>query len=415
MIMTVVRMDAGVVPMCPDWRQIGETSGMDLVERSGWARRWLFDSALPLWLERGSDPRHGGWFDKLDQAGNALPGPKRLRVQARQVFVFAEAGRLGWAGDWRRGVQTGLDFILAHYRRDDGFFRAAVDVTGAPLSDAVDIYDQAFVIFALAAGYGVLDRPQALRGEAQALLANLHARLAHPLAGFEEADPRLLPLRSNPHMHLLEAMLAWLELGVHGLFDETARAIVDLALRRLIDPATGAIGEFYDGDWQFAEHEGHLREPGHQFEWAYLLDACARQLGGDHAMAVRRLAAFGNAFGVRQGRTIFSVDAAGQLIDGRARLWATTERLRTMTVLGTAEDGPFGADERVLALRAAEQSAQVLESFMAVPVAGLWSDWIDQDGNLLVEPVPASSLYHIVTGLVPVIERGGVIAMANDI
>ena len=390
----------------------------NLFEKSQWARHWLFEAALPLWLEHGADHHHGGWFDKLGQDGSALPGPKRVRVQARQVFVFAEAGRLGWTGDWESGVRLGLDFMLAHYRRDDGFFRASVDARGVVMSDTVDIYDQAFVIFALAAAYGMLDRPDALRIEAHTLLANLHARLAHRVAGFDEAATRVLPLRSNPHMHLLEAMLAWIDLGHGGLFETTARAIVDLARDRLIDPATGAIGEFYDGDWQFDGANGHLREPGHQFEWAYLLDACAMRLGGDHRAAVRRLADFGNRFGVRDGRVIFSVDARGKLIDGRARLWATTERLRTMTVLGTvlgtapgtapgsASDGPLTGAQCASALAAAAQSADVLGAFMAVPVAGLWSDWIDERGALVIEPVPASSLYHIVTGLVPLIERG---------
>ena len=291
-----------------------------------------------------------------------------------------------------------------------GFFRASVDVQGVPASDTVDIYDQAFVIFALAAAYGVLDRPNTLRIEAHTLLANMHSRLSHPAVGFEETEKRSLPLRSNPHMHLLEAMLAWVDLGHEGLFATTARAIVDLALTRLIDPSTGAIGEFYDGDWAFNPVDGHIREPGHQFEWAYLLDACMVRLGEDHRRSVRRLADFGNKFGVRDGRVLFSVDARGKVIDGRARLWATTERLRTMIVLGTANDGPLTPVQAEAALAAAVQSADVLSAFVTVPVAGLWTDWMDENGGLVIEPVPASSLYHIVTGLVPLIERGDLAA-----
>ena len=364
---------------------------MDLAEERAQARAWLFDAALPLWLAQGADQQHGGWFDRLDQNATALPGPKRLRVQARQAFVFAEAGRLGWHGDWERGLRHGIDFILAYYRRDDGLFRAAVDRAGAPLTEAIDLYDQAFVLFALAAAYAALDRPAALRAEAQALLDRLRRHLAHPRIGFEEAAPRVLPLRSNPHMHMLEAMLAWIDAGERGDFEEVARAIVDLAARHLIDPATGAIGEFYDGEWCFAADQGHVREPGHQFEWAYLLDAAAVRLGGDHRAAVRRLVEFGNRHGVIDGRAIFAVDATGQVIDARARLWAQTERLRTMTLLDNVP--------------AAIESLAALRRFMAVPVAGLWSDWLDAEGRLVIEPVPASSLYHIITGLVPLIER----------
>jgi mannose/cellobiose epimerase-like protein (N-acyl-D-glucosamine 2-epimerase family) len=354
-------------------------------EAGAWARGWLFEAALPLWLERGADHRHGGWFDKLDQDAVPLPGPKRLRVQARQAFVFAESARLGWSGDWRTGLRQGLDFMLAHYRRDDGLFRSAVDREGAPVSDTVDLYDQAFVLFALAAAYRALGKPVSLRAEAIALLGRLGATLAHPRIGFEEAMPRVLPLRSNPHMHLLEAMLAWIDAGERGPFESVARAIVDLAETHLIDPATGAIGEVYDGDWQSA---GDLREPGHQFEWAYLLDACTARLGGDHGAAVRRLIDFANRHGVIDGLTIYALDAQGRVLDGRARLWAQTERLRTMTIMGEP----------------ATDSLDALRRFLAVPVAGLWHDWIDAQGRLVIEPVPTSSLYHIVTGLAPLIE-----------
>lgn len=390
---------------------------MALIEPENWdergirARSWLFDCALPLWLDRGGDHRHGGWFDKLDQDGAPLDGAKRLRVQARQAFVFAEAGRLGWTGDWECGVRLGLDFMLAYFRREDGFFRASVDVHGAPVSDVVDLYDQAFVLFSLAAGYSALGRPDHLRVAAEALIGNLRARLAHRVIGFDEANPPVMPLRSNPHMHMLEAMLAWIDAGVRGDFEVVAREIVRLALDHLIDPETGAVGEYFDDGWNFAVDGGHLREPGHQFEWAYLLNACESRLGGDHADAVRRLLRFGNGFGVIDGRAIFSVDAAGRAVDRRARLWAQTERLRTMTVLATAPDGPLDEPERQAASRAVDESIAVLTKFTAVKVPGLWSDWLDEAGQLLAEPVPASSLYHIVTGLVPLIER---ISCSND-
>ena len=375
---------------------------MDIVERGEQARSWLLEHAFPLWLERGLDNRNGGWFDKLDQSGAPLPGVKRSRVQARQIFVYAQARRLGWSGDWRHAISAGLDFLMTHLRRDDGFFRVSVDVAGLPVNTSADLYDQAFVLFALASAYDALDRPPALRAEAEALLGALCTRLAHPIAGFEEAVPRVLPLRSNPHMHLLEAMLAWMDAGVAGPFEAVARSIVALATDRLIDPQTGAIGEYYDGDWAFATDDGHIREPGHQFEWAYLLHECGLRMGANHDVAISRLVAFAESHGVIEGRTIFSVDEAGAAIDLRARLWATTERLRTMTVLAHAQ--VLDDAGRTQALRAAHDSADVLSRFLAVPVAGLWSDWLDTDGVLVVEPVPSSSLYHIVTGLVPMIE-----------
>ncbi|WP_375381765.1 AGE family epimerase/isomerase [uncultured Sphingomonas sp.] len=376
-----------------------------------WARDWLFTAALPLWFDRGADHGRGGWFDKLDRHAGPVDVPKRLRVQARQAFVFAEAGRLGWDGPWREAVVHGLGFMLGKFKRPDGLFRASVTRDGVPVVDAPDLYDQAFALFAMAAGYVALNRPAALLAEAETLLERLERELGHPRNGFEEARPRTLPLRSNPHMHLLEALLAWVEAGGGPGFERRADAIIDLCRDHLIDHNTGSIGEFYDGDWRFNDETGHLREPGHQFEWAFLLHRAGALLGRDHAPQSNGLHRFGTAHGIRDGLAVSAVAADGALVDGSARLWAQTERLRAMVVLAPALP-PIDA---AAAMAAAVESLAVVRRFLDVPVRGLWRDRMDANGFWLDEPVPASSLYHIVTGLVPLLEmRDGGARPAGD-
>lgn len=366
------------------------------VERR-WARQWLFEAALPLWWEVGADRTNGGYFDRLDQQARSLPMPKRLRVQARQAFVYAEAGRLGWDGPWRDALSHGLDFMLSAFRRDDGLFRPSVTMEGTPLEGSPDLYDQAFVLFALAAGYAALGRPAELMIEAEALLDRLEQLLSHPERGFEEAQPRRLPLRSNPHMHMLEAMLAWVEVGGGARFSGHARAIAALATDRLIDPETGAVGEYFDGSWGFIGGvEGTIREPGHQFEWAYLLDRVDRILGCDHRSHVARLHDFGTRHGVKDGRAIFAVDAAGRPLDASSRLWAQTERLRTMLMVAEATSAAG-------AYAGAIETLGVIRRFFDVPVKGLWRDRVDASGEMLDEPAPASSFYHIMTGFAPLL------------
>jgi len=373
-------------------------AGANLEQHRLWARDWLFGAALPLWWRAGADRRNGGFHDKLDQQARPVDAPKRLRVQARQIFVYAEAGRLGWDGPWREAVSHGLGFMLSAYRREDGLFRPSVTPTGEPLSGEPDLYDQAFVLFALAAAHGALPEDPAPRREAEALLDRLEALLAHPERGFEEAQPRRLPLRSNPHMHLLEGLLAWIGAGGGERFERHARAIVDLAQERLIDPETGAVGEYYGGDWRIADGaEGRVREPGHQFEWAYLLHWADRVLGGDRRAQSARLLGFGNRHGVRDGRVLFSLDQAGGVLDGTSRLWAQTERLRTMLTL--AHDMPAGAGHS-----AALESLATLRRHLDVPVRGLWLDQADAAGTLLDEPAPASTFYHIMTGVAPLLD-----------
>jgi mannose/cellobiose epimerase-like protein (N-acyl-D-glucosamine 2-epimerase family) len=376
----------------------------DFAADRAWARGWLFDAALPLWREQGADYVRGGWWDKLDQHGKPLNLPKRLRVQARQAFVFAEAGRLGWTGPWREAVSHGIDYILGAFRREDGFFRGAVTPDGLPLVEAADLYDQAFVLFSLASAYSTLGRPKELLVEAVDLLQRLETKLGHPGGGFEEAHPPVLPLRSNPHMHLLEAMLAWIEAGERHVFERHARQIISLAFERLIDPKTGGIGEYYDRNWLSHPESGHIREPGHQFEWAYLLHKAGRLLGVSHGSICQRLYEFGAGYGIRDGRAVFSIDADGALIDGSSRLWAQTERLRTLLILGSE----MLCADRNEAFAGANDAIITLRRMLDTPIFGLWFDKLDSSGNVIDEPAPASSLYHIVTGIVPLISSNEV-------
>lgn len=368
-------------------------------EAQDWARHWLFGHALPLWWEQGADHASGGFHEALDASGKAVEKTKRLRVQARQVYVYARAGQLGWPGPWREAVQHGSRFMLGHYRRDDSLFRSTPDVA----DDAIDLYDQAFVLLALAKLHEMERQdapvdatlPSALE-TARALMTALRQQLAHPEQGFEEARPRRLPLRANPHMHLLEAMLAWVEAGVHDEFAETAREIVSLAVNHMIDPVSGAIAECFDGDWVASGREGEqAREPGHHFEWAYLLQRADVWLGGDTTSAQQGLERFVATSGVdaKRGVAIFSLQPDGSLLDARARLWAQTERFRLALLrLRQTPENPV-AEAAVLA------AFSTLRRFLDAPCTGLWQEWMEADGRFASGPSPASSFYHLMSAL----------------
>ena len=65
-----------------------------------------------------------------------------------------------------------------------------------------------------------------------------------------------LPRRQNPHMHLLEALLALHVATSEKNWLRRAGVLVDLFRRRLVDPATGALIEFFTADWQQAPGTG---------------------------------------------------------------------------------------------------------------------------------------------------------------
>ena len=84
------------------------------------AQAWLLAEALPLWSTVGRDERIGGFVEKIEMNGLPVRSRRRLRVSARQAYVFAEAGRLGWQGSSADHVRHAMLFLSARGCRPDG-------------------------------------------------------------------------------------------------------------------------------------------------------------------------------------------------------------------------------------------------------------------------------------------------------
>jgi mannose-6-phosphate isomerase len=359
-------------------------------------KAWALGDAFPLWWEVGADHAKGGFFEKIALDGTPVEAPRRARVQPRQIYSYAVAGLLGWDGPWKQALAHGLDFYLSKYRRPDGFMRTLVASDGAPLDDKIDLYDQAFGLFGLAMASSVLPERSDLPALAVALRDALYATLKHPVAGFEESAPRSLPLLSNPHMHLFEASLAWVETGGDAGWRALADEIAELALSKFIDPESGGLREYYDGDWNAAPGvQGRIIEPGHQFEWAWLLLRWGQMAGRDDAVAAAlRMIEIGDGPGVdpARGVAIFALLDDMSVHDDVARLWAQTERIKA-GVLAARVTG----DARWWTTAA--EGAEGLIRYFDVPVKGLWRDKLRADGTFVEEAAPASSFYHIVCAI----------------
>lgn len=351
---------------------------------------WLFGSALPAWLAFGFD--HDGWgaVEQLDHDGRRDRAPRRARVQPRQAHAFAVSARLGWTGPAGLAAGRALEAMERHYRRGDGQVVALVDVTGTVLDPTTRLYDQAFVLLALASAGPV--RPDA-EASALALLDAVERVYAHPGGGFAETGDRFL---SNPLMHLFEAALAWTQAGTSPRWAALAASLADLALTRLIEPGSGAIGEHYGADWSpLPGPDGAVLEPGHQFEWAWLLVRWARLGVADGALAAaRRLYRAGLAgLDPTRGVMVDAMDRSGRLTARTARLWPQTEWLKAALIL--AEEADTAADRADLVASALKAAAAV-RRYVPDGLRGLWHDVLEPDGQFRPGPSPASTLYHLV-------------------
>ncbi|WP_426041912.1 AGE family epimerase/isomerase [Brevundimonas sp. TWP2-3-4b1] len=362
---------------------------------------WMRLKALPVWSTLGQ-ATNGGFAEVLSLEGRALTLPRRARVQARQIFVYANAGMNGWQGPWRGIVERGLQRLYSDYLRPDGLCRTTLTLEGAPLDETAYLYDQAFVLFALSAAKSAgIDDPT-LEDRAIKLRDALLA--AGPATGgLIEAGEQ--PYQSNAHMHLLEACLGWESAGGDAGWTALADRMVDLALTKFIDPHGGFLREFFGADWAPAAGEdGRLVEPGHQFEWAWLLARVGRARDrADVTRAAQRLYAAGRT-GVSE-RPMIVIDALnddGTVRSHRARLWPQTEWLKASLILAeTATDG-----ERQRLMDDAATAMRALWLYLTPD--GLWRDKRLPRGGFIDEPAPASSLYHIAAAFGQLAETGRV-------
>jgi mannose-6-phosphate isomerase len=368
-------------------------------------RTWLFERAFPLWATTGVDRASGGFVERLAPDGSVIDDPRRARLVARQIYAFASAEKLGWNGPSREVVRHGLEFLLG--RMMDGGAIAPVwrPSDSSPQID-FDLYDQAFVLFGLAAAAGIGERSAELSERARQVRARMIAGWKHPVAGFEEATPRTLPLKANPHMHILEASMAWAAVeDADGGWADLADEIVELCLSKFLDPETGALREYFNGDWDLVDGDGlDAVEPGHQSEWAWLLIRWGLSRGRPDAIdAARRLIEVAEATGVsEQDLAVNELDPTLSVRDNRHRLWPQTERIKAAvaeTWIAT------NAAERSLSEDRAERATRGLLRFLDHPVAGSWWEHLGPDGGPADEPARASSLYHITCAALE-LERG---------
>ena len=349
-------------------------------------RAWLVSRALPLWLEHGVDRPAGAFVEQLQHGDYRCDAPfRRLRVAARQTWVFAQGHQAGIPGA-DAAVALGIDFLDRHASLPGGGYARLFDLANRPIDTMLDLYDHAFVLLALAGAAAVLPAAR-LRERALALEAFIGDAFVHPLGGYLESLPPALPRRQNPHMHLLEALLAAHAAFGDPVFLARARVLAELFLARLYDPVTGALPEFFDDALQPLRSEnGFSVEPGHHCEWVWLLHQYAAVTGPDAnlARAAGGLMAFVDRHGLHPATldVIGGVDSTGAAPVLGTRLWPQTEMLKAACV--RTDDTEAGRNKA-----AARLAAWLLPD-------GLWHERRNAAGVPVPGPVPASSLYHLV-------------------
>lgn len=370
---------------------------------------WLVHAALPRWARDATDRDAGGFQEQLRFDGTPVDVPRRTRVAARQLYVYATAARNGWLPGAEALAAHAHRFLTTRLATPEGHYAASVQPGSWAVDARFDLYEQAFALFGLASGRGLVASPATLDAEADALRALLMQRWRHRWRGFHDG-PAAHNLCANPHMHLLEAALAW----ETALADDPVAAapwvaLADdcalLALEALIDPESGALREHFDADWRVvALPPAAPIEPGHQFEWAWLLMRWGtRRIHSEAIDAAAILLDVGDRYGVdrRRGVAIDGLDPMLQPLHRAARLWPQTERIKACCLAARTPGSGWPVRKALAELEAAIIG---LLHFVDGAPAGLWHETIDAEGRPDQGPSRTSSLYHLV-GAVDELQR----------
>ena len=358
---------------------------------------WIVDRALPLWASRGFDAGAGRFRERLTLSGEPIDVPHRAMVQARQIYVFAHAAELGWfpqGGPLAEVAMASLRRDFCAEASDQASFAFSIHPAGGRVASPVrDAYAHAFVLFSIAALYR-LNGDHRLLDLADRIVNFIDMDLADRThGGLHDCVPAASgSKRQNPHMHLLEAYI-FLEKAApgHG-YIERAADLVALFERCLFKADRQVLLEHFSPDW--SAHPDPARtttvEPGHHFEWVWLLGEYTRLTGIATAHWTGPLFDMARRHGLSDTGLIFDELAAADrsVLKNAHRLWPHTEAIKAAATRHA--DGDAGA-----AAMAGDMTAILFDRFLDRPFPGGWIDHIDAGGAPLVDHVPASSLYHL--------------------
>lgn len=336
-------------------------------------------SVMPLWLGPGWNAELALPYEALDAAHQPLPAQRyRAMACARQLYLFSRHIEIDGARERAAALFRSLQRHF-HDAEHGGWFYS-VDAHGKPLDRSKDLYTHAFIIFACA-NYWQAVREPLVESVLDAALEVVAERFAgadglYASALAEDWSANGSGPLQNPLMHLTEAFLATLAARDDVPTQAALLALADAMQQQFIEPQRGLMLEKPCGavdNWF---------EPGHQFEWFYLLESSELMRAHPLRESVARCFAFAEAFGVQDGTVLSMLEPDGRVRDATARIWAQAEYLRALTLRPEARS------------RVAAQLEVFRERFLH---PGGWYECRDAEGRVSRSDMPSTTPYHLVT------------------
>lgn len=360
--------------------------------------RWV-----PKWYEVFRDSGQENFHERLTRGFKPVPlGYRRLLTQCRQLAMYSHASR-----------QKGLGFdpdLKSHFRNlkaqfyvpASGGWRFSIDDQGQPADGTYDLYATSFVIFALTHYYRATRDEDAHHLALETLKFIDHYFRMPGLPGYAEAlDHHLKPIpklrRQNPHMHLLEACLFASDVWSNDLFKTVADEMVGLFVAYFYDPAINALCEWFTDDLQPDPDKGDIVEPGHYFEWVWLLKKHAAKTDDPHIYDAicYRLLDWANTHGwdTQFGGIYDEIKTDGTVVGSTKRIWPFTEALKANALM--LMDHPAVKQARK------DRIAEMVRIFRDkyIEERGFWTERLNRDLSPATDYMPGTTPYHVYFGI----------------
>jgi mannose-6-phosphate isomerase len=344
----------------------------------------FMDVIVQLWQGPGWNAEMALPYEALDAQHQPLP-PQRYRAMAcaRQLFLFSSF--IGHPQVADAGIRAAALFrsLQQHFHdAEHGGWFYSIDPQGAPLDRRKDLYTHAFIIFACAHYWAKVREPlvESVLNAALHVVAEQFADGDGLYESVLEEDWSSLgagPLQ-NPLMHLAEAFLATLEVREDAQTLAALDALAEAMQRRFVNIEHGVMLE------KPLDAVDNWSEPGHQFEWFYLLESSEHLRGTPLHRSLTTAFAHAEEQGVDQvtGAVVAMLEVDGSVKDGTQRIWAQAEYLRALTLRPDSE-----------ALLARQLNA--LQQRFLHPAG--WNECLDSQGQVSRSDMPSTTPYHLAT------------------
>jgi len=389
------------------------------IEQTNRLESWMKSKAIPLWSSIGINPENQSAFECLDPSGVPdYSANLRARVQSRQIFVFCSAYLMGWMHNAKEKVLGINQFLNANAKntQQSAGYAHLLTTSGKILDSKNDTYDFAFFILASAYRYKVFNDKKAIQ-EAEEIAAYIDVSFKAQYGGWSEGNYTCDVRRQNPHMHLFEAFLTCYEFTLDAKWLARAGQIFTLFESAFYDPKNYVVREFFNHDWSLNEGRlGTIVEPGHMFEWIWLLRWYQKFTQAPVDDYCNNLYAKAVKIGfAKNTKLVFDeVTLDGTVIKSSKRLWPITEFIKASVAQaeftpsnkayyqGQAADGIdslfqhyFHQPRTIAAGDISDDQPNLLEAF-----SGRYIDQLDVNNQACASHAPSSSLYHIATAAV---------------